>query len=162
MLIVSGSGFVGRFAYTRVHHGLFGHRETLREVTLRAESSRSALAQALSARPAAAQRLRAFEDAALARPRGPLAALARVVLLGRRARAARRRAVAALRGGPPLAPAAAKQLEEAVAAHLALVRRVAQFGFYERALSLWHAIHLPLCVVLFAAAAVHVVAVHLY
>ncbi len=32
MLIVAGSGFVGRFAYVRVHRGLFGQRETLREL----------------------------------------------------------------------------------------------------------------------------------
>ena len=46
--------------------------------------------------------------------------------------------------------------------HLALVRRVAEFGFYERVLSLWHALHVPLAVVLFSAAVVHVIAVNLY
>ena len=46
--------------------------------------------------------------------------------------------------------------------HLALVRRVAEFGFYERVLGLWHALHVPLCVILFLAAVVHVIAVHLY
>jgi hypothetical protein len=35
-------------------------------------------------------------------------------------------------------------------------------NFYERAFALWHAFHLPFCVVLFGAAAVHVVAVQMY
>ena len=51
---------------------------------------------------------------------------------------------------------------ETLQAHLALVRRAAELAFYERVLGLWHAVHLPLCVLLFAAAAIHVVAVHLY
>jgi hypothetical protein len=40
--------------------------------------------------------------------------------------------------------------------------RVAEFRAYERLFALWHAFHLPFCVMLFTAAAVHVVAVHLY
>jgi hypothetical protein len=39
---------------------------------------------------------------------------------------------------------------------------VADYAFCERVFALWHAIHLPLCVLLFASAAVHVVAVHRY
>jgi hypothetical protein len=39
---------------------------------------------------------------------------------------------------------------------------VAEFRAYERLFSVWHALHVPLCVLLFAAAAVHVLAVHLY
>ena len=51
---------------------------------------------------------------------------------------------------------------EMLHAYLAAVRRVAEFGAYEQLFSLWHAFHLPLCVLLFGAAAVHVLAVHLY
>jgi hypothetical protein len=46
--------------------------------------------------------------------------------------------------------------------YLAAVRRVAEFGAYEQLFSLWHAFHLPLCILLFSAAAVHVIAVHMY
>jgi hypothetical protein len=162
MLLVSLSGFVGRFFYTRVHHGLFGHRETLREVGLRAESSRSALAQALRGHPAAVESVRSFEARALARPRGPLDALSRLLLFRGRARATQRRVRRLLRAAAPSAAAVPESLEQALRVHLDTVRRVAQFGVYERALSLWHAVHVPLCVVLFSAAAVHVVAVHLY
>jgi hypothetical protein len=39
---------------------------------------------------------------------------------------------------------------------------VAGFSVYERVFALWHAFHLPLCFLLFAAAFVHVIAAHLY
>ena len=52
--------------------------------------------------------------------------------------------------------------DSAVAAYVDGVRRVAEFDAYERLFSLWHAFHLPFCVMLFLAAAVHVVAVHMY
>ncbi len=50
----------------------------------------------------------------------------------------------------------------AVHAHIAAVRRGAEFTAYAWLVSLWHAVHLPLCVLLFAAAALHILAVNLY
>jgi len=46
--------------------------------------------------------------------------------------------------------------------HARAVRRVAEFQMYERLFSAWHVAHLPLCFLLFAAGAVHILAVHLY
>jgi hypothetical protein len=43
-----------------------------------------------------------------------------------------------------------------------LYTRTHQGSGWSQAFSLWHALHLPFCVVLFAAAFVHVVAVHMY
>jgi hypothetical protein len=163
MLIVAGSGFIGRFAYVRVHRGLFGQRETLREVSARAEASRSALHGALRALPGVEAGVRAFEVRALEPASGALDGLWRALALGQRTRAAQRQALRALREAPSSAlPVGPEPVARALRAHLSLVRRVAEFGFYERVLALWHALHVPLCVVLFIAAAIHVVAVHLY
>ena len=163
MLTVAGSGFIGRFAYSRVHLGLFGQRETLRDVTTRADASRSALHTALRAVPAVEECVRDFERRALAPPRGVLTELWRALELGQRTRSAHRRARALLRAAPAASlPVGAEPVSRALRAHLALVRRVAEFGFYEGVLALWHALHVPLCVVLFIAAAIHVIAVHLY
>jgi hypothetical protein len=73
-----------------------------------------------------------------------------------------RRELRAERASIRRAGANARAVEAALEAHVAAVRRLAEFSFYERVLSLWHAMHLPLCVLLFGAAAIHVVAVHLY
>ena len=45
---------------------------------------------------------------------------------------------------------------------LGAVRRVVEFDAFERLFSLWHALHLPLFLMLLVAGFVHVAAVHLY
>jgi hypothetical protein len=163
MLVVAASGFIGRFAYARVHHGLFGHRESLAEVSERAAQSRSALHAALRAAPGVEACVREFESQALARSSTALGELTRALVLGSRTRATVRRARRLLRKSPPGTLAVPPDaVARALRRHLALVRRVAEFGFYERVLSLWHALHVPLAVVLFSAAVVHVIAVNLY
>jgi hypothetical protein len=152
MLLVAGSGIVGRFLYTGVHAELFGRRESLREVSERADASGRALREALARAPGVLPRLQEIESCVLdgsGSGLGPLLVLAPRV---RRAERAARSALSAAR--------ADARLEGALREHLALLRRAASFAFYERLLSLWHAIHLPLCVILFAAAALHVFAVH--
>ena len=61
-----------------------------------------------------------------------------------------------------VSPAKSREAAEAVRSYVAGIRKVAEFGTYERLFSLWHAFHLPFCVMLFLAAAVHVIAVHMY
>lgn len=155
MVLVATSGFVGRFVHARVHRGLYGRRQSLREVASQADASRLALAAALAAQPALAARVRAFEEETLAARPGLLQAPLRILQTARRARAIRAQARRLTAGAGP-------RPEPLLRAHLAAVRRVADFAFYERALALWHAVHLPLCVLLFTAAAIHVVAAHLY
>lgn len=58
--------------------------------------------------------------------------------------------------------ASMRALRKAVKAQVRAIKRVAEYSVYERFFALWHALHLPFCVGLFAAAAVHVVAVHMY
>lgn len=162
MVLVATSGFLGRFVYTRVHLGLYGRRESLREVERNADASRRALDVLLATHPRLAARLQSFEASALD---GSTVGIRRLLAIGARARATRRALRRELRaeGAKVLRSAAgARTLEEALQAHVAAVWRLVEFSFYERVLSLWHAIHLPLCVLLFGAAAIHVIAVHLY
>jgi hypothetical protein len=45
---------------------------------------------------------------------------------------------------------------------LSATRRVVEFSSFERLFSLWHALHMPLFLMLLIAGVVHVVAVHVY
>ncbi len=45
---------------------------------------------------------------------------------------------------------------------LSATRRVVEFAAFERLFSLWHALHMPLFMMLLIAGVVHVVAVHVY
>jgi hypothetical protein len=55
-----------------------------------------------------------------------------------------------------------RESEHALREYLGAARAAAGLALWERLFSLWHVLHLPLCVLLFGSAAVHVVAVHMY
>jgi len=160
VILVASSGVAGRLIYPKIHHGLSGRRATLRELAEALDSRRDALGAVLSASPETSSALEGLESFALAGKRGVFAATRRSFGLRRRTRAIRRHAARLLVRGDR------RSLEhasvEALRAYLAAVCRVAEFGAYEQLFSLWHAFHLPLCILLFVAAAVHVIAVHMY
>lgn len=161
-LLVAGSGIVGRFLYPRIHHGLSGRRATLTERRAELDARRGALAGLLATAPDLDAALRRFEASALVPARG-VARIGQLATLGIRARALRLRARRALRAASRAGERGTRRaaLGE-VRAYVASVRDVARFRVYERIFGLWHALHLPLCVLLFTATAVHVVAVHMY
>jgi hypothetical protein len=45
---------------------------------------------------------------------------------------------------------------------LVATRRVAEFEAYERLFSLWHVMHMPIMFIMYVAAIVHIIAVHVY
>jgi len=163
-LLVAGSGIIGRFLYPRIHHGLSGRRTTLAERRGELEARRGELAGALRGSPDLDAALRHFEASALVPAQGA-ARIWQLAMLGHRARRVRRRARRALGSSSARSTgerAALRSALDGVRAYVGTVREVARFRIYERIFGLWHALHLPLCVLLFTATAVHVVAVHMY
>jgi hypothetical protein len=154
VLLVASSGVIGRLLYPRVHHELTGRRATLAEVRAATESRRASLRDATAHEPALFQELAAIDELA-ARPGGPARLLVRMLVLRRRARTVRRRYPALWEADPGRQPGGLADYVSAVGGFLS-------FRACERMFALWHSFHLPFCVVLFAAAAVHVLAVHLY
>jgi hypothetical protein len=104
--------------------------------------------------------LTAFETHARAEDCGPLISAWRFAGFPLRSRFVRRRCVRLIHaaGGATKPSDAVSELD----AYLMAIRRIAEYSGYARLFSLWHAFHLPFCVTLFLAAAVHVVAVHMY
>ena len=156
VLLVASSGVVGRLIYPRIHHELTGRRATLGELREAAAERKDALGAALGSHPWLGAELGAFERASL-HATGLAGALRRLAPIDPGGRALRRRVARRLAG----APGAADVLRE-LDVYLSAVRRAATFQVYERAFSLWHAFHLPLCILLFATAAIHVIAAHMY
>jgi len=168
MLIVSGSGLFGRYFYGRIHLELNGREATLDE--LQDFSSRLQLTSAVSFLPALARRI--DEEQAVIERRCATTPLLLRPLLGaswaigarRRLRRAVREAIAAgadRRHDPqrePLRLTAHRYIDDRISA----TRRVLEFRAFQRFFSLWHALHMPLFVMLIIAGTVHVVAVHLY
>jgi len=160
VILVASSGLIGRFIYPKVHTNLYGRKTSLRELRGEASRSRRAVDSAASGVPGVSQALTGFETHALGEECGALQSWLRFFALPVRSRFVRRRCARMMETVRDRAHRAA--LDAEVAAYLKAVRRVAEFRGYERLLSLWHAFHLPFCVMLFLAAAVHVLAVHMY
>jgi hypothetical protein len=169
MLIVAGSGLVGRYLYGRIHHGLYGRKATLED--LRGDADRLKGEGAATARllPEFATRLdKAEKRIADGIPLVPNALSA--IVLFRVGRFGMRRYVhRTLRGAAARSLTIAEHRRSfAVAAdrysdaRLTAARRVAEFHSCEQLFGLWHVLHLPLFGMLFVAGIVHVVAVNVY
>jgi hypothetical protein len=173
MLTVAGSGVVGRYIYSRIHHGLYGSKATLGE--LRAGSdSLHAVSGSVAFVPELVERLESAERRMLAAgPHLPVLGFARpiaVAMLAFHSRWKLRRCVsgalrAAARNSATIAGQRGRLRRTALAyidRRIAATRRLADFQAFERLFSLWHALHIPLIAILLVAGAVHVIVVHLY
>lgn len=169
MLIVAGSGLVGRYLYTRIHHGLYGQKASLEELRKEAERLKKEGGGAGNVLPEFASRLDAAEQriakgivlvpkalSALVQYRVGRASVRHYVLKTLRGAAAESLTIAEHRHALGLAA------ERRMDARLTAARRVAEFQSCDRLFGLWHVLHLPLFGMLFVAGIVHVVAVNVY
>jgi hypothetical protein len=170
MLIVSGSGIVGRYFYARIHAGLYGHKTTRAELQASADELRNKVAgsafvpEMITALDAADLRLASLSKAPmLLRP-----LIVPPCMWWERMRLTRR-AVRELRATATRSTVVAerhahfeKAVRKYIARRLQSTRQVVEFETYEKLFSLWHVLHLPLFFMLLVAGVVHVVAVHVY
>jgi hypothetical protein len=172
MLVVSASGIVGRYFYSRIHCGLYGHRTSRAELQAAATALRAKVAGA-SFVPELLTQLDAADQRLAERGEAPLLVLLRPLTVTMRMWMERRRltrhAVAELRATAARSRVVAERhahFERAVRRYIArrlqATRQVAEFEAYERLFSLWHVLHLPLFFILLIAGVIHVIAVHVY
>jgi hypothetical protein len=173
MLIVAGSGVVGRFIYARVNRGLRGEQTELKELQVRARMDQDDVRSRLAFAPRVEALLKNFEQAELQAPEGWITHLRRVFWLPLRQWWLYRQCVAeldrsiralAIRGGwtPQERLRRSKRTKKMVYRYIMAVVRVAQYTAYARLFSLWHVAHIPFVYLLIISAIVHVVAVHAY
>lgn len=173
MLLVAGSGVVGRFMYRRIHHGLYGRRATLQEMQAQLGIQEGAIRSKFHFAPRVEARLKAFSDLAYTRPQGFLRSTWRFLTISLRARhvcSQCQRDLKKILGGHASQRgwerhklrrrlAAASDM---ISAYLEAARHAAQFSVYERLFSLWHILHVPFVFMLVISGVVHVIAVHMY
>jgi len=173
MLLVAGSGVVGRFMYRRIHHGLYGRRATLQEMHAQLGAQEGEVRSKFHFAPQVEARLKVFGDLAHATPQGFLRSTWQFLTISLHARRVRRQCMrdlkkilgshATQRGWERhklrrrLAAAG-----EMISTYLEAVRHAAQFSAYERLFSLWHILHVPFVFMLVISGVVHVIAVHMY
>jgi hypothetical protein len=173
MLLVAGSGIVGRHFYARIHRGLYGRKTSLKE--LQGELTRSLekshglanlmpdLVQRLDNLSANLQGCEIRQSLGIRRSlrwtfTHVFTRLSLLLTARRELRAAAQRSETIARNHRRLRKTAARYIKE----YTYLTGRVAQFSLYERLFSLWHVLHLPIFFLMVLSALVHVLAVHMY
>jgi len=170
MLVVAGSGLFGRYFYSHIHHGLHGRKATLNELRDYAERLRQVSTE-VSFLPELVDRIGAEEQVLIRRCEGvfvlarPLAGAVGTFLARRHLRAYVHRELKAGHAvGQPSSQSSRLQTiaYQYIDSRLGATRRVVEFSAFEQLFSLWHALHLPLFLMMLIAGTVHVVAVHVY
>jgi len=167
MLGVVISGIIGRFVYTKIHHGLYGRRATLGEIQEIFSSDSQDAKSRLHFAPRVEQWLKSFERDSTQLDRSftshlfsPLTiGLRRHILAFRCARELRR--ILKAERHPEFRQGASEAIQLA-SSYLRESERVAQFSTYERLFSWWHVLHIPLIYILAACTIFHIVAAYMY
>ena len=172
-LLVAGSGIVGRYLYTRIHHGLYGRKASLRELTGQLSASSAHLSSRNGFIDDIREELSELSRQALIPPDSVWESIRRPMVMGLRTRwlyyrmswSVRRKLIARSVVSPIVAQhreRLTRTTQKFLRQHLRQARQVSQFSAYERLFSLWHIIHVPFFCMMVISAVVHVFAVHMY
>lgn len=173
MLLVASSGLIGRFLYTKIHHGLFGRKKQLKELVQQVQLSLESPQSATRFVPNLVDRLNEYEEQVTKLPKGFFASMALPFRLSIRTRLGyfqlARFIKRSLKDQAKRSPAVAqhqRRMRKACKKHVRIymrrVRSVAAFSAYDRLFALWHKVHLPFFIILLITAIIHVIAVHWY
>ena len=172
-LFVAGSGLVGRFIYSKIHHGMYGRRATLKERLSQMKATTPGVGKLGTVVPELKARMSQFDREVLVPPTGVLDSIRLPFVLAVKTRfhywQLRRYTRLSLMYQASRSDVLAEhrdRLERTICLyireHLDQVRSVASFVAYERLFKLWHKVHFPFFVVLLVTVIVHVAVVHLY
>jgi hypothetical protein len=173
MLLVAGSGVIGRELYARIHRGLYGRKTSLSELrkdlalSLQKSQGIAALLPDLTARleSLSAELQGDSLTGSLSAPASLLWSFKRYLVWISLLMTAR----GELKNRAAESPTVARdyrRLRKSSSAYIhnfvRLIGRVAQFTLCERLFSAWHVLHLPLFFMMVISALIHVLAVHMY
>ena len=173
MLLVAGSGIVGRHFYAGIHRGLYGRKTSLKELQQELTDSIENSNGLVRIMPRLVARLEenaaGLQDHAIRRTIGLRRSLRwtfthvyeRLTLLWiahQELQAAAATSPVIARNRRKIRRAAARYIRD----FTVLTGRVAQFSLYERLFALWHVLHLPIFFLMVLSAFVHIFAVHVY
>ena len=173
MLLVAGSGIVGRFVYRHIHHGLYGRKATLGEVEQQMKERGESMQTVFGLVPDIEEKLAGFQSFAFRELNGAWGHTWHFIILRLRGRSiAREVYLEALHAidrarygqgwsdGELLAHrrSAKKQIND----YVDTIFSTATFVTWERLFALWHVIHVPFIYLFFISVVVHVVAFYMY
>ena len=152
MLIVSGSGLLGRVFYTKIHDGLYGRKVELSELKLILTEIKSHFSDSEKFENSLKQyeqRMLKGHNLFVAAFLIPVRWLYTILIKAKVQHSLKK-------------TAASKEQINDISRYFKLMTRVSDFGVYERLFSLWHLLHIPLFIMLIISGSIHVLAVHIY
>ena len=173
MLLVAGSGIIGRHFYARIHRGLYGKKTSLRELQtdLSASVEKSHglatlmpnLVARLDAMAEELQGCKVTQSIGIGRSlrwtfTHQFTHISLLLTARQELKIAAKNSSVVARDHKRLSKTASKFIRD----YMSLIGRVAQFSFYERLFALWHILHLPIFLLMIVSALFHVLAVHMY
>ena len=174
MLLVAGSGVIGRHFYARIHRGLYGRKTSLKELQqdlkTSIEKSHGGISRVLPQVVARLDKLsEEMQGCRVTQSLGIRRSLrwsfthffTRISLLvtaRRELKYAATQSDVVARDYKRLSRSCSKFIRD----YMSVIGRVAQFSFYERLFALWHVLHLPIFIMMVISALIHVLAVHMY
>jgi hypothetical protein len=173
MLLVAGSGVIGRYMYTRLHANLDGHEDTLEQLRAVGERLRKQ-STSIAVLPGLVEEFDRVEKRLITPPHGAFVRVLHLLTAAIRIARARylvrqkiRQAVRNARGGgSPLIARHAEHIGDLARRYayrrLEAGRRLSEYQLYARLFSFWHVLHVPLFFMLLIAGIVHVVAINVY
>jgi hypothetical protein len=172
MLIVAGSGVIGRYIYTRLHAQMDGHVDTLEQLKAVGERLRTHTTS-ISFLPGVLQAIETVERRYIEAPRNPIGRFLHLFTGGARLATARWRVRREIKeailkatrhdrviraNAPRIAQVARRYADRRLEAG----RRMTEYQLYAQLFSLWHVLHIPLFFILLIAGIVHVIAINVY
>lgn len=151
MLLVAGSGVIGRYVYQKLHRGLYGKQIEFAELDSDYQQSKTQFAQSPFYTRDVQQTLSQIE-ADLTRGLVPLMVSLR----------ARRKIRRISRQSRKQRPDVSAQSIEHWQVGLIKLKNIANHALYTRLFSLWHVLHLPIFIMMIITATVHIFVVHMY
>lgn len=174
MLLVAGSGIIGRYFYNRIHFGLYGEKIKLQQAMNDFQAIRQRMlnyAVTQKQRDFIEKLFSAIESVVNAqnRKRG-LFSLASNQRRAKRIAVTLKKFVAELEryhsrhSGESPAPLETinSELDNCAMVLIAILRKLPGLQLFERLFSLWHVFHIPIFVLMIGTAITHVVVVHMY
>ena len=172
MLLVASSGLVGRYFYTRIHFGLYGHQATLEELRKDLHVTRGNLGAHNKLSPRIIGYMKQYERLML-RKRMFIMQLVLLPVIELRSRVLLWRLKRTLKQELRILAKKNKwnrrmlneflgETQYLLKEYFLCVRKTGQLSLYARLFSLWHILHMPLFIMLVISGIVHVIAVHAY
>ncbi|MGB5630944.1 MAG: hypothetical protein WBM45_05425 [Woeseiaceae bacterium] len=173
MLMVAGSGIIGRHFYARIHRGLYGKKTSLRELQTDLSASVEKSHGLATLMPQLVARLdgmaedlqgcKVTQSIGIGRSlkwtfTHSFTHISLLLTARQELKIAAQKSAVVARDQKRFSRSASKFIRD----YMSLLGRVAQFSFYERLFALWHVLHLPIFLLMIVSALFHVLAVHMY